>query len=181
MNTGVHNSSIVHHGSAPGGGGEAGRLGPGIWRISAVAVIGSFMAQLDATMVNVSLSSLGMELHASLSAIQWVTSGYLLALALMLALSGWLPPSLRHSFVASDDASFSRRFVDRNSSMPNPPIVLAHCKRTPQSITSEAAIRDWFRARYDRTANVPLFPGIFPGQLAPMVRTRRDGERSAWR
>jgi EmrB/QacA subfamily drug resistance transporter len=77
-------------GSAPGGGGETDRLGPGIWKISAVAVIGSFMAQLDASVVNVSLSSLGMELHASLSAIQWVTSGYLLALALMLPLNGWL-------------------------------------------------------------------------------------------
>ena len=45
---------------------------------------------LTTTMVNVSLSSLGAELHASLSAMQWVTSGYLLALALMLPLNGWL-------------------------------------------------------------------------------------------
>src|ERR1700729_1946517 len=66
------------------------RLGPGIWKIIAVTVAGAFMAQLSTTMVNVSLSSLGTELHASLSAIQWVTSGYLLALALMLPLNGWL-------------------------------------------------------------------------------------------
>jgi EmrB/QacA subfamily drug resistance transporter len=66
------------------------RLGPGIWKIIAVTVAGAFMAQLSTTMVNVSLSSLGTELHASLSAIQWVTSGYLLALALMLPLTGWL-------------------------------------------------------------------------------------------
>jgi EmrB/QacA subfamily drug resistance transporter len=55
-----------------------------------VAAIGSFMAQLDATVVNVSLASLATDLHVSLSAIQWVTSGYLLALALMLPLNGWL-------------------------------------------------------------------------------------------
>jgi EmrB/QacA subfamily drug resistance transporter len=48
------------------------------------------MAQIDATVVNVSLSSLAASLHSSLATIQWVTSGYLLALALMLPLSGWL-------------------------------------------------------------------------------------------
>lgn len=61
-----------------------------LWRISSVAIIGSFLAQMDATVVNVSLSSLALELHTSLSGIQWVTSGYLLALALTLPLSGWL-------------------------------------------------------------------------------------------
>jgi EmrB/QacA subfamily drug resistance transporter len=66
------------------------RLDPAVWRIAAVAAIGSFMSQLDATVVNVSLSSLARDLHSSLSAIQWVTSGYLLALALMLPLNGWL-------------------------------------------------------------------------------------------
>ena len=77
-------------GSTPGGGGESDRLDPGIWKIIAVIVAGAFMTQLSTTMVNVSLSSLGAELHASLSAIQWVTSGYLLALALILPLNGWL-------------------------------------------------------------------------------------------
>jgi EmrB/QacA subfamily drug resistance transporter len=61
-----------------------------LWKISSVAVLGSFLAQMDATVVNVSLSSLASELHATVSSIQWVTSGYLLALALTLPLSGWL-------------------------------------------------------------------------------------------
>jgi MFS family permease len=69
---------------------EADRIDPAIWKISSVAVLGSFLAQLDATVVNVSLSSLAVELHTSLSTIQWVTSGYLLALALVLPLNGWL-------------------------------------------------------------------------------------------
>jgi EmrB/QacA subfamily drug resistance transporter len=66
------------------------RLDPLVWKITSVAVLGSFLAQLDATIVNVSLSSLAVDLHSSLAAIQWVTSGYLLALALMLPLNGWL-------------------------------------------------------------------------------------------
>ena len=69
---------------------DAGGMDPAIWRIAAVAAIGAFLSQLDATVVNVSLSSLARDLHASLSTIQWVTSGYLLALALTLPLSGWL-------------------------------------------------------------------------------------------
>src|ERR1700761_2389712 len=66
------------------------RPNPQLWRITSVAVLGSFIAQIDATVVNVSLSSLAGELHTTLSTIQWVTSGYLLALALTLPLSGWL-------------------------------------------------------------------------------------------
>jgi putative SOS response-associated peptidase YedK len=41
----------------------------------------------------------------------------------------------------------------------------------------QAAIRDWFRAKHDRTGNLPLFPGIFPDQMAPIARTGEDGER----
>src|SRR5271170_4085958 len=69
---------------------ETDRLDPSIWKITAVAVLGSFLSLLDATVVNVSLSSLAVDLHSNLTAIQWVTSGYLLALALMLPLNGWL-------------------------------------------------------------------------------------------
>src|SRR6202789_315332 len=85
---GTHDNS--NDGSTPGGGDKADRLGPGIWKITAVAVAGAFMPLLSTTMVNVSLLNLAAELHASLSTIQWVTSGYLLALALMLPLNGWL-------------------------------------------------------------------------------------------
>src|SRR5580700_5830493 len=69
---------------------QSGRLDPLVWKITSVAVIGSFLSQLDATVVNVSLSTLAVELHTTLTTIQWVTSGYLLALALMLPLNGWL-------------------------------------------------------------------------------------------
>jgi EmrB/QacA subfamily drug resistance transporter len=66
------------------------RLDPQIWKIVLVAILGSLLAQLDATVVNVSLASLAQDLHTTLPIIQWVTSGYLLALALMLPLNAWL-------------------------------------------------------------------------------------------
>jgi EmrB/QacA subfamily drug resistance transporter len=74
----------------PGNDDQADRLDPGVWKVVCVPAIGSFMALLDATVVNVSLASLAADLKVSLSTIQWVTSGYLLALALMLPLNGWL-------------------------------------------------------------------------------------------
>ncbi len=66
------------------------RIDPRVWRIVAVVVIGPFMTQMDSTVVNVSLSAIRQDLHASTEAAQWIVSGYLLALALMLPLSGWL-------------------------------------------------------------------------------------------
>ena len=46
----------------------------------------------------------------------------------------------------------------------------------------QAAIRDWFRASYDRTGNLPLFPGIFPDQMAPIVRNGAEASVSLlWR
>ena len=41
----------------------------------------------------------------------------------------------------------------------------------------QSAIRDLFRVRVDRTGNLPPFPGIFPDQFAPIVRTGEGGER----
>src|SRR5689334_14470094 len=47
------------------------------------------MAILDTTIVNVALDTLSRDLHASLSATQWVITGYLLALGMVIPLSGW--------------------------------------------------------------------------------------------
>ncbi|MCQ8242327.1 DHA2 family efflux MFS transporter permease subunit [Rhizosaccharibacter radicis] len=76
--------------SGPPPAAERTPLPRGIWKVMAVATIGSFMAQLDATVVNVSLSSLSHALRAPFSTVQWTMSGYLLALALLLPLNGWL-------------------------------------------------------------------------------------------
>jgi MFS family permease len=57
--------------------------------------MGPFLSLLD--VVNVSLSTLAAALHSSLTTIQWATSGYLLALALMLPLNGWLVERMRCS------------------------------------------------------------------------------------
>ncbi len=57
--------------------------------ISLVVIVGAIMSILDTTIVNVALATLGHELHASLSTIQWVASGYLVALAVVIPMTGW--------------------------------------------------------------------------------------------
>ncbi len=61
-----------------------------VWKIVAVVFFGPFLSILSATTVNHSLSTLGVDLDAPLGTIQWVASGYLLALALMLPVIGWM-------------------------------------------------------------------------------------------
>lgn len=61
-----------------------------VWKVAIVAVIGPFMTQIDSTVVNVSLSAISHALDSSIATAQWIVSGYLLAMALMLPLNGWL-------------------------------------------------------------------------------------------
>src|SRR6188472_860873 len=60
-----------------------------LWRLASVVVLGTIMSILDTTIVNVAIETLGRDLDASLSSIQWVSTGYLLALATVIPLSGW--------------------------------------------------------------------------------------------
>jgi EmrB/QacA subfamily drug resistance transporter len=62
---------------------------PGRW-IIVVTVLASGMAFLDATAVQVALPSIGRELHASLSGLQWTVTGYSLTLASLILLGGSL-------------------------------------------------------------------------------------------
>ena len=61
-----------------------------LWKVLGVAVLGSLVPQLSTTIVGVSLPTLAVDLKTTVGTVQWVLSGYLLALALMLPLTGWL-------------------------------------------------------------------------------------------
>src|SRR6202046_2744874 len=62
---------------------------PGRWLL-AVAVLGSGIAFLDATVVNVAVPDIGRDLHASTSTLQWVLNGYTRSLAALILLGGSL-------------------------------------------------------------------------------------------
>ena len=57
--------------------------------LSVVLVLGAMTTILDTTIVNVALEHLHDVFHASVADTQWVASGYLLALAGVIPLSGW--------------------------------------------------------------------------------------------
>jgi EmrB/QacA subfamily drug resistance transporter len=61
-----------------------------VWVISGVVILGMIMSILDTTIVNVALDTLSKDLHASLSEVQWVVTGYLLALAAVMPVTGWM-------------------------------------------------------------------------------------------
>jgi EmrB/QacA subfamily drug resistance transporter len=73
---------------------RAERLSGGLDRqtlvIAGVATLGLIMVVLDTTIVNVALDTLSSDLHAPLSTIQWVSTGYLLSLAAVIPVSGWI-------------------------------------------------------------------------------------------
>jgi EmrB/QacA subfamily drug resistance transporter len=68
---------------------SSSRLDRGIIVIALVVVVGAVMSILDTTIVNVALATLAEELHSPLHTIQWVSTGYLVALATVIPLTGW--------------------------------------------------------------------------------------------
>ncbi len=60
------------------------------WILLANVMIGTFMAVLDATIVNVGLPKIMASFGVGIDKIEWVLTAYMLALALMLPTSGWL-------------------------------------------------------------------------------------------
>src|ERR1700743_240895 len=65
------------------------RIEPYVWKIAGVVILGMTMSILDTTIVNVALDTLSRDLHSTLAQIQWVATGYLLALAAVIPLTGW--------------------------------------------------------------------------------------------
>jgi sugar phosphate permease len=62
---------------------------PGRW-VLAITVLGSGIAALDATVVNIALPVIGRQFHTSIAALQWVMTGYILTLAAFLLIGGSL-------------------------------------------------------------------------------------------
>ncbi len=56
---------------------------------AAVVLLGAIMSILDTTVINVAIDRLALDFNASLTTIQWVVTGYTLALAAVIPLSGW--------------------------------------------------------------------------------------------
>jgi MFS family permease len=66
------------------------KLDPAVVRLAIVLLVGALAVVFDTTIVNVALDTLGRELHVGVTTVQWVTTGYLLALGVAVPVTGWL-------------------------------------------------------------------------------------------
>jgi EmrB/QacA subfamily drug resistance transporter len=57
--------------------------------VAGVVILGAIMSILDTTVVNVAIDHLAVAFHSSLTTIQWVVTGYTLALATVIPVTGW--------------------------------------------------------------------------------------------
>src|ERR1700744_4190582 len=57
--------------------------------VAGVVLLGAIMSILDTTVVNVAIDRLAIDFHSTLTTIQWAVTGYTLALAAVIPLSGW--------------------------------------------------------------------------------------------
>src|SRR3954449_10649857 len=60
-----------------------------ILKVASVVVLGAIMSILDVTVVNVAIKTLAVDFKTTLPTIQWVSTGYTLALATVIPLTGW--------------------------------------------------------------------------------------------
>lgn len=65
-------------------------LDPALRRLILVVVIGTMMTSLDIMIVNIAITTLNRQFHATLATIQWVVTGYLLALSMTIPITGWV-------------------------------------------------------------------------------------------
>lgn len=64
-------------------------LDPMMLKVSIILVFGSLAPLLDSTMVNVAIKTIAGEFNSTVSIIQWVITGYVLAMAIAVPVSGW--------------------------------------------------------------------------------------------
>lgn len=68
---------------------DENRIAPEVWKVAIAVVIGAMAVVFDTTILSVAISDLRREFNAPLSTIQWVTTGYLLALSVTIPITGW--------------------------------------------------------------------------------------------
>jgi MFS family permease len=68
---------------------ESSALPPEVRRAVLALIIGGIAAILDTTIVTIALHTLVIKLHSTVGTIQWVSTAYLLALAVAIPVTGW--------------------------------------------------------------------------------------------
>ncbi len=65
------------------------RSTPALWGTAAILTAGGFLSMFTSTVVTVALGTIAAGFRAPLGTAQWIVTGYRLALAAMVPVSGW--------------------------------------------------------------------------------------------
>jgi len=65
------------------------KLDPVVLRVAIVLVVGALAPLFDSTMVNVALHTIATDMKTTIATMQWITTGYILAMGLAVPVSGW--------------------------------------------------------------------------------------------
>ncbi|GAB3896183.1 MDR family MFS transporter [Microbispora bryophytorum] len=65
------------------------KLSPQVKNALTALIVGGIAAILDSTMVTLAIHTLAVKLHSTADTIQWVTTGFLLAMAVAIPVTGW--------------------------------------------------------------------------------------------
>ncbi|MBW7571882.1 MDR family MFS transporter [Caproiciproducens faecalis] len=65
------------------------KLDPIVLRAAIILVVGALAPLFDSTMVNVAIKTIAADMKATISTVQWITTGYVLAMGLTVPISGW--------------------------------------------------------------------------------------------
>ena len=65
------------------------RISPQVRNALLALIVGGIAAILDSTMVTLAIHTLAVKLHSTTGTIQWVTTGFLLAMAVAIPVTGW--------------------------------------------------------------------------------------------
>src|SRR5580692_2762510 len=68
---------------------QSDKLDPKVVKTALILIVGLMAVIFDTTIVSVALHTLALQMHTSVTTIQWVTTGYLLALGIAVPLSTW--------------------------------------------------------------------------------------------
>ena len=72
------------------------RAGSGYkWWVLGLVMLGTFMAVLDVTVVNVGIPTIMSAFHIGISSAEWIVTAYMITMTIMLPSSGWIALLLR--------------------------------------------------------------------------------------
>ncbi|WP_243112585.1 MFS transporter [Caproiciproducens sp. NJN-50] len=65
------------------------KLDPAVLKVAIILVVGALAPLFDSTMINVAIHTIAADMKADISVVQWITTGYVLAMGLAVPISGW--------------------------------------------------------------------------------------------